>query len=177
MRRFISILAYTGRPAFVAASGLLVAIPLPFMYRTAPSAGAGQTAAVAAGRGTAPVRTGASLYETRCAKCHDANGTGAGARDTMPEIPDFTSARWHKGRSAAQLRVAILEGKGKRMPAFAGRISAEEAGALVDYLRAFAPAQTTGTVEPADDFQERFRELHEEFERLRKQFHELHSGK
>jgi mono/diheme cytochrome c family protein len=115
-----------------------------------------------------------TLFKMRCAKCHDAQGTGTAARDSMPEIPDFTSARWQHKRTKAQLTVSILDGKGTKMPAFADRLTKEEAHELAAYIRTLGPAQATEVIAPAaDDLQKRFDELQKEFQRLRKQFEEL----
>jgi mono/diheme cytochrome c family protein len=121
-----------------------------------------------------PTLTGITLFKMRCAKCHDAQGKGTAARASLPEIPDFTSAWWQKKRTIAQLTVAILDGKGSKMPAFADRITKEEARELAVYIRTLGPAQAADEVAPAaDDFQKRFDELKKEFQRLRKQFEEL----
>src|SRR5262249_14366747 len=71
----------------------------------------------------------AELFGAKCAMCHGRNGAG------MPNWrakgqPDFTDAGWQKGRSDAQIADAILNGKGKFMPSFKGKLSQEEIGAL-----------------------------------------------
>jgi mono/diheme cytochrome c family protein len=121
------------------------------------------------------VAAGTKLFtKLRCVKCHDAHGQGSAARDGMPEIPDFTSGRWQEKRTVAQLTAAILDGKGTKMPAFADRLSPEEARALAIYIRTLGPAHAAvEAAPPADDFQQRFDELRKEFQRLRKQFEEL----
>jgi hypothetical protein len=98
-------------------------------------------------------------------------------------MPDFTSRRWQQERSDAQLVVSILEGKGARMPAFGGKISQGQARDLIAYIRSFAPtrakaARKVSTRAKAaagleDDFEKRFRQLQEEYDRLRKQIQEL----
>jgi mono/diheme cytochrome c family protein len=118
--------------------------------------------------------TGMTLFKMRCAKCHDARGKGTAARDSLPEIPDFTNAHWQQKRTLAQLTVAILDGKGTKMPAFADRLTKKEARELAVYIRSLGPAHVGDGVAPAtDDFQKRFDELKKEFQRLRKQFEEL----
>src|SRR5262249_19473188 len=129
------------------------------------------------------------LFESRCLRCHDEDGSGRELRPTLPSVPDFTSPRWHKRRSTAQLAVAILDGKGTRMPAFAGKITQEQARDLAAYIRAMggqrldvskkqprAAVKTTRvkkSVAPEDDFDQRLRKLQDEFEQLRKQLREL----
>jgi mono/diheme cytochrome c family protein len=128
-----------------------------------------------------PVEPATAIFQLRCAKCHDHDGRGSGERGAMPELPDFTNSRWQKQRTTAQLTVAILEGKGKRMPAFNGRVSKEEARALARHVQSLGAGGSTAAPDaveaPVDEFQARFQELNEEFERLRKQFHELRSAK
>jgi mono/diheme cytochrome c family protein len=86
----------------------------------------------------------ARYFRHHCATCHGEHFTGADARDLTPQIPDFTSGAWQKSRSDAQLLVSILEGKGKRMPPFHGRLDREKARALVAYVRQAAAAGAGG---------------------------------
>ena len=64
------------------------------------------------------------------------------------------------------------------MPSFRGRLSEEQARALVARLRraapGFVPAGRPGA-EP-DEFDRRFEELEEELDRLKKEFHEAADG-
>jgi mono/diheme cytochrome c family protein len=85
------------------------------------------------------------LFRRRCDKCHGADGTGSRGRDRLPEIPDFTDASWQARRSDEQLLESILDGKDE-MPAWRGKISAEQARSLVACVRAFVP--TTGKSGP-----------------------------
>jgi mono/diheme cytochrome c family protein/uncharacterized membrane protein len=82
------------------------------------------------------------LFRQQCVKCHGAEGTGNEVRRRQPAIPDFTDASWQEKRRDAQLLVSILDGKGKEMPPWHGKISAKQALILVAYVRSFAP--TTG---------------------------------
>jgi mono/diheme cytochrome c family protein len=73
--------------------------------------------------------------------------------------------------------VSILEGKGDGMPAFNGRLNADQARGLVAHVRAFGPARRA---EPpakedaaTDDFKTQFQQLQKEFEDLRAQAKEL----
>jgi mono/diheme cytochrome c family protein len=91
----------------------------------------------------------------------------------MPEIPDFTMGAWHRTRSNNDLRVSILEGKGKLMPAFRGRVTDSQAQDLVAYIRAFGPEESHDVKAPASDFEERFRQLDNQWKVLEKQFKEV----
>src|SRR5262249_13765164 len=68
-----------------------------------------------------------ALFRQDCANCHRADGTGSRVRRRHPGIPDFTDASWQAGRSDGQLRASILDGKGKEMPSFRGKVSDEQA--------------------------------------------------
>jgi mono/diheme cytochrome c family protein len=81
------------------------------------------------------------LYRSRCLGCHDQNGSGALVRTAMPEIPDFTRPRWQQRHGSAQLITSILDGKGRGMPAFAGKLNRQEVQALAAHIRTFAPAR------------------------------------
>jgi mono/diheme cytochrome c family protein len=119
---------------------------------------------------------GRTVFKMRCTKCHGSQGNGDEMRDTMPEIPDFTNAHWQKRRTVAELTVSILDGKGKKMPAFADSLTKEEARQLAIFVGTLSKAEPADAPAPAaDDLQKRFDELKKEFERLRKQFDELDS--
>jgi hypothetical protein len=59
----------------------------------------------------------------------------------MPDLPDFTSHTWQQSRENPQLAVSILDGKGKFMPSFRGRVKADQVFDLVGYVRAFGPSR------------------------------------
>jgi mono/diheme cytochrome c family protein len=85
-----------------------------------------------------------SLYNRYCIRCHGVDGRGVW---DIPDVPDFTNARWQACRSDAQLARATLEGRGAVMPAFRGTLTLEEAWAMARYLRTFLP----GTESPRPD--------------------------
>jgi mono/diheme cytochrome c family protein len=114
-----------------------------------------------------------ALYETRCVRCHEPDGKARELHESIPHAPDFTDPHWHENRTTAQLIVSILDGKGKQMPAFGGKLTTSEARDLVAYLRTFAPSSPTASEAAPDDFETRFRELEEEFQRLKEQLDEL----
>jgi mono/diheme cytochrome c family protein/uncharacterized membrane protein len=91
----------------------------------------------------APAPTGPSadreLFRQQCVKCHGADGTGSEARGRQPKIPNFTDNSWQARRSDAQLLASILNGKGREMPPWRGKVSEEQARRLVGQVRAFAP--------------------------------------
>jgi mono/diheme cytochrome c family protein len=122
------------------------------------------------------IREASVLYRQYCLSCHGSNGRGAEMRAGMPDIPDFTLGAWHARRSNAEMIVSILEGKGKLMPAFRGRVVQSQAQDLIAYLRAFGPEPAPGERAPASDFEERFRQLENQWKTLEKQLQDV-SGK
>jgi hypothetical protein len=97
----------------------------------------------------------------------------------LPDIPDFTKPSWQQERSDAKLLVSILDGKGQGMPTFRGSLNKDRARELVAQVRAFAPPTAKPGAEKqqepasARDFENEFRRLREELERLKKQFREV----
>jgi mono/diheme cytochrome c family protein len=126
----------------------------------------------------APTGTGndTRLFQRFCAKCHGGDGMGAIMRDSLPRIPDFRNARWQAAHSDAQLLVSVLNGKGTEMPAFRGKLAREQARAVVAVVRGFSSAGPRPAVAAASDFEEQFRALVAEFERLREQRRALAAG-
>lgn len=78
----------------------------------------------------------ASLYNRYCIRCHGVDGRGVW---DIPDVPDFTNARWQACRSDAQLARITLEGRGAVMPGYRGILNLEEAWAMARYLRSFVP--------------------------------------
>ncbi len=81
-------------------------------------------------------RAVASLYNRYCIRCHGVDGRGVW---DIPDVPNFTNARWQACRSDARLTEIILEGRGAVMPPFRGTLSFEETCAVARYLRTFVP--------------------------------------
>src|SRR5262249_983419 len=44
------------------------------------------------------------LYRAYCLACHDPDGRGQIVRKAMPEVPDFTEAKWQGSRSDPELK-------------------------------------------------------------------------
>jgi uncharacterized membrane protein/cytochrome c5 len=96
-------------------------------------------------RGAEPAAAGTdaaqALYAKLCRRCHGPDGKGG--RKGGDDVPDFTRASWQRGRGDAQLLVSILEGKGDGMPAFDGRLNADQARGLVAHVRALSGRSPT----------------------------------
>ena len=94
-------------------------------------------AAALLGLAALPVRAqsaGESLYKTKCAACHGADGKGETATGKMMKVKDFSSEEVQK-MTDADLTAAITAGKGK-MPPYK-TLSADQVKDLVAYIRAF----------------------------------------
>jgi mono/diheme cytochrome c family protein/uncharacterized membrane protein len=88
------------------------------------------------------------FFRRNCVKCHGADGKGNKARKRLPEIPDFTNPSWQTRRADSTLLASILDGKGKEMPAWRGKITQEQARALASHVRSFArTTQSAGGAE------------------------------
>ncbi len=112
-------------------------------------------------------------YQRYCLACHGTDGRGTAVRQGMPTIPDVTSPAWQSSRSDAQLTVSILEGYGKLMPPFRDHVTGPQAERLTAYVRAFGPRKQPGATAAggavAGDFDERMRQLQEQWKELEAQ--------
>jgi mono/diheme cytochrome c family protein len=73
-----------------------------------------------------------TLYKSKCAMCHGADGTGSATGKTMG-AHDFTTADV-QGMSDAELSTIITNGKNK-MPAYGKSLKADDIKGLVAYIR------------------------------------------
>ena len=73
-----------------------------------------------------------TLYKSKCAMCHGADGTGSATGKTMG-AHDFTTAEV-QGMSDAELSTIITNGKNK-MPAYGKSLKADDIKGLVVYIR------------------------------------------
>ncbi len=71
----------------------------------------------------------ADLYKSKCAMCHGPDGKGK-----MAGTKDLGSAEVQKA-SDADLTAAITKGKAPKMPAFEGKLAADQIKSLVAYIR------------------------------------------
>jgi mono/diheme cytochrome c family protein len=142
----------------------------PRPSRDTPKAPSAATApAPAQPRPAARSHTVAALFGRYCSSCHGQDGRGSEARADMPSLPDFSSRSWQAGRHDAHLAASILEGKGALMPAWRGRLSAEQARELVAFLRTLGPPGPVTGGATTNDFSRRFRELQEQWNELDRQ--------
>jgi cytochrome c6 len=76
---------------------------------------------------------GAAVYKAKCASCHGPDGKGETAIGKSMKLRSLTSADVQK-TSDADLTKVISDGKGK-MPAYKGKLTADEIKALVAFIR------------------------------------------
>jgi len=76
---------------------------------------------------------GAAIYKAKCASCHGPDGKGETSVGKSLKLRSLASAEVQKS-SDADLSKVISDGKGK-MPAYKGKLSADEIKALVAYIK------------------------------------------
>lgn len=90
------------------------------------------------------------IFRANCLACHNVDGRGDIVRTAMPDIPDFTSAKWQDSRKDDALAEAILKG-GKYMPPMKERgLSPADAARLVRFVRAFQGGKQVVALESLD---------------------------
>jgi mono/diheme cytochrome c family protein len=87
---------------------------------------------------------GKMLYGEHCQKCHGEKGDGKGekAPELREEPTNFTDAKHMSRQADGEIFMPIEKGTGP-MPAFADKMTEQQAWEIVDYVRTFAPAQTS----------------------------------
>jgi cytochrome c6 len=75
-----------------------------------------------------------ALYRAKCAACHAADGSGNSATGKALATPDLRSDDVQK-QTDAQLTDSIANGKGKKMPAYKGKLTDDQIKELVSYIR------------------------------------------
>ena len=76
----------------------------------------------------------AALFKTKCAACHAADGSGNTETGKKLETPDLRSEEVQK-QTDAQLIDVTANGKGKKMPAYKGKLTDDQIKELVGYIR------------------------------------------
>jgi mono/diheme cytochrome c family protein len=98
---------------------------------------------------TEALALGQSLYDTNCAACHGADGTGA-----VLGAADFTDVRLVDDRAPRDFYLTVTQGKGS-MPAWQSRLSQDERWSVINYLRTFSydptlPGETAAAPPPTE---------------------------
>src|ERR1700683_62640 len=78
-----------------------------------------------------------ALYKSKCAACHGPDGTGNVPTGKSLGVTDLTSGDVQK-QTDAQLTDSIANGKGKKMPAYKGKVTDDQIKGLVGYIRELA---------------------------------------
>ena len=88
---------------------------------------------VAMGGTPLAAQDGPTLFKSKCAMCHGADGKGDSAMGKRLNVRDLGSAEVQK-QTDAELTTIITKGKGK-MPPFEGKLTAAQVGQVVAYIR------------------------------------------
>jgi len=82
---------------------------------------------------------GKKLYQRDCQSCHGPDGAGNAqlAKALQVTIPPITGATL-KQKDVTEMLHIIADGKGK-MPGFAKKLSAEEQGQVLEYMKTLGP--------------------------------------
>jgi cytochrome c6 len=78
-----------------------------------------------------------SLYKAKCAVCHGPDGSGNTTMGKQMQSPDLRSDEVQK-QTDVQLIDATTNGKGKKMPAYKGKLTDDQIKQLVAYIRELA---------------------------------------
>lgn len=79
----------------------------------------------------------AGVFKAKCAACHSADGSGSGSMGKQLGVTDLRADAVQK-QTDAQLNDSITNGKGKKMPAYKGKLTDDQIKGLVGYLRELA---------------------------------------
>jgi cytochrome c6 len=79
---------------------------------------------------------GATVFKSKCAGCHSADGSASGAAGKAMHIRDLASADVQK-QSDAELTAIITNGKGS-MPAYKDKLTGDQIKELVGFVRGLA---------------------------------------
>jgi cytochrome c6 len=79
----------------------------------------------------------AALFKAKCAACHGPDGSGSTPTGKAMGTPDLRSEDVQK-QTDAQLIDSTTNGKGKKMPAYKGKLTDDQIKGLVGYIRDLA---------------------------------------
>jgi cytochrome c6 len=85
--------------------------------------------------GALRAQDGPTLYKTKCAVCHAADGSGSTSMGKSMGVKDLRSDEVQK-QSDTQLNAAITNGMaGGKMPAYKGKLTDDQITELVKFIR------------------------------------------
>jgi mono/diheme cytochrome c family protein len=103
--------------------------------------GAAQGASGRAGDAPAPhdeqqqQRDARATFDAKCATCHGKDGRAKTLKAKFNKARNLTDAAWQAEASDERIYNSINNGRGKKMPAFARKLSRAEVEGLVGYVR------------------------------------------
>ena len=126
---------------FIAAGGL--AIPLAIVswtmgaFRTAAPLAShdAQTTDQTAATPSSSARDAGAIFESKCATCHGRDGRAKTLKAKFNKARNLTDAAWQAEVSDERIYNSIANGRGKKMPAFAKKLSRTEIEGLVGHVR------------------------------------------
>jgi cytochrome c6 len=77
---------------------------------------------------------GKALYASKCAMCHGADGVAKAMGKPSANFNDPAFAA-----SVDEIVKITMEGKGKKMPKFEGKLTAEQAHAVAEHVKTLVP--------------------------------------
>jgi mono/diheme cytochrome c family protein len=132
-----------GTAQLIAAGGL--AIPLVIISWTtgamrtaappAPHDDAQATDQAAATPSSPAPRDAGAIFESKCATCHGKDGRAKTLKAKFNKARNLTDAAWQAEVSDERIYNSIANGRGKKMPAFAKKLSRTEIEGLVGHVR------------------------------------------
>jgi len=80
-------------------------------------------------------RDARAIFESKCASCHGKDGRAKTMMGKFNKARNLKDAAWQAQVSDERIYNSINNGRGKKMPAFAKKLSPAEVDALVVYVR------------------------------------------
>lgn len=80
-------------------------------------------------------RSAVELFVKNCASCHGRDGRAKTLKAKFNHARDLTDSAWQGNVSDERIFNSIMNGKGKRMPAYGKKLSEIEVDSLVAYVR------------------------------------------
>ena len=82
-----------------------------------------------------PAREARGVFDSKCATCHGKDGRAKTLKAKFNKARNLTDAVWQAEVSDERIYNSIANGRGKKMPAFAKKLSREELEGLAVYVR------------------------------------------
>jgi mono/diheme cytochrome c family protein len=115
---------------------LKVRLKRTLVYLTATAVlGAVSVLAISTSRTVSAGGDARSVYNSKCATCHDRDGRARSAKARREHARDMTTGEWQDSVSDERIYNSISNGKGKHMPAFKKKLSDAQIDELVNYVR------------------------------------------